>query len=98
MIEKFRIKETLLEDIAAEYIIKRKLSYSENSLIRESGRIERIAESYFISEKDREYNEFMVDWLMNNRKDIIDSEKFDFDVSISDEMYENNISFYTRKF
>lgn len=93
----YREKEQLLEDISVESLKVRNKIKTYDSVIAESGRIERIAEGFFLRSPEKEYNMFMIDWLKENLNDILYSDKYYYDVTVPDTGYENSLDNYLRK-
>ena len=96
-------KEDILLLIAyASLLFKRQLLFNNestdsNNLQAEKSRIERIAESFYKSAKDREYNQFIIDWVKDNSDDLVYTDRFCYDENIPDEQYDLNPDFFSRK-
>lgn len=90
----YRIKENMLEMVAIKSLKTHNKKVTYDKVIAESGRIERIAESFFINTKETDYNKFILNWLYTNVNKILYTDEFSYDTIIPDEAYENNLEKY----
>ena len=90
-------KEDILLLIAYASLLFNNESTDSNNLQAEKSRIERIAESFYKSAKDREYNQFIIDWVKDNSDDLVYTDRFCYDENIPDEQYDLNPDFFSRK-
>lgn len=59
----------------------------------EKARIERVISDIYSKSKDEtEFNEFCLNWIKLNGKDLVYTDKFTYDISIPDEQYELNVN------
>ena len=86
-------------EIVALYSLQNKLGnkFTARDLDNETGRIERIAETYYIGGNDTEYNQHLLTWVTENAKNIV-SGKLDYDVIIPDSGHVNNLNNYCDDF
>lgn len=92
----YKKKEYLLEFVATKYLENRSMPITQANVMRESGRIERVAEEHFLNSKNKEYNKFIIEWLYENSSRIVSSDELSYDVNISDFAYENNLEKYVK--
>lgn len=91
----FDAKELVLEKVAIAKLKNKKLKVTYDRVIAESGRIERVAESFFVKSKDCEYNKFVINWIKENIDAVLFTETYDYDILIPDEeFYENELERY----
>ena len=96
MLQTYRDKEQMLELVAATNIFVKTKSCDDQLLENEKARLERIAQKDYITESDKEYNSFIIEWLKKNMKEIIYGQKFNFDSKIPDDYYELDLDAFLR--
>jgi hypothetical protein len=94
MSTKFRIKESILENVATLSLESKKVKVTYDKVIAESGRIERIAENFYINSKETDYNIFILNWLNDNLNKLLYTDELSYDVVVPDEAYENELDKY----
>lgn len=67
-------------------------SVERENVFAEKARLERVAESFFVSAGDVDYNEFLLDWVKANAHEIVYGEEFTYDVSIPDDSHDFNVN------
>lgn len=93
----FERKENVLLLIAYASLKNAGEPTDPDNIQAERYRLERVAESYYKSAPDKEYNEWMVDWLQANAHEIVYTDRFVYDVPVPDEPYELNVDLFCRK-
>jgi hypothetical protein len=88
-------KENILYLIAFAVLKNSNKPTKQDNIIAEKGRIERVAERYYIK-TDKEYNVFIIDWLKENARKLVYSNEFSYDVSIPDDVKETNLDLFLR--
>lgn len=91
---KFRMKETILENVAMLSLESKKVKVTYDKVIAESGRIERIAENFYVSSKETDYNTFILHWIKDNLNKLLYTDELSYDVIVPDEAYENDLEKY----
>jgi hypothetical protein len=78
--------------LLAEDVVEYK---SLSDFFKEYYRLDRIiSDEYVKSNEVKEYNEFCLDWIKNNYVEVVTTNKWDYDIPVSDDPYElslNNI-------
>lgn len=92
----FDLKEHTLIFFAVQILKSKNMEITESNILSESGKLERIAEKYYIESKSEEYNTFIIKWLIDNINKIFNTQEFSYDVRISDKGYENNLDNYIK--
>jgi hypothetical protein len=93
MMELYRQKEQLLDNIAYNIFIHRGINPCEKLIKDEIARIERIVSDLYLKEKsDIEYNEFAFNFLNDNINEIVFTSKYSGDVEIADDYTETNVN------
>lgn len=91
----FDAKELVLEKTAIAKLKNKNIRVTYDRVIAESGRIERVAESYFVKSKDYDYNKFIINFIKDNFEKLLFTNELDYDIIVPDEeFYENELERY----
>lgn len=64
----------------------------------EAGRLSRIITEQFIKDnKEQEYNQYCIDWILNNWEDVIKTNKWNYDVIIPDDSFITDVNIIINK-
>lgn len=88
-------KENVLSLIAFAVLKNKNKQTTQDNIIAEKGRIERVAERYYVK-TDKEYNTFIIDWLKENARRLVYTNEFSYDVSIPDDVKETKLDLFLR--
>lgn len=88
-------KENVLSLIAFAVLKNKNKQTNQDNIIAEKGRIERVAERYYVK-TDKEYNTFIIDWLKENARRLVYTNEFSYDVSIPDDVKETKLDLFLR--
>jgi hypothetical protein len=69
---------------------------SKENLSAEKARLERVAESFYL-DVEQEYNQFLLEWLKTNAREIVYGNEFTYDPVIPDESIGFNLNSYVEK-
>ena len=70
---------------------------TKENISAEKARLERVGESFYTSSVDVEYNQFMLDWLKENAREIVYGDTFTYDVEIQDDYHEIDVNVIINK-
>jgi hypothetical protein len=93
MMELYRQKEKLLDNIAYNIFVHKGINPCEKIINDEIARIERIISDLYLKENaEIEYNEFALNFLTENINEIVFTNKYSGDVEIADNYTNTNVN------
>lgn len=73
-------------------------STDKENLSAEKARLERVAEEFYLDKNsDQEYNEFLLDWIKTNAKEIVYGNEFTYDPQIPESSIGFNLESFIEK-
>lgn len=89
----FERKECALMLVSFAFLKQRDKPSLDLDVQNNAARLERIAEEHYNTDID--YNQFILEWINKNARDIVYSNKYEYDIRISDSYHKNRIENYT---